>query len=301
VVLNESAAGRMILGGGWNESSYKFQDLDAQPALQRLPTYGFRLVKNLESQPAESYEEVLPLTRDYSKEKPVDDATFAILRGFYQYDPRPLNTKIERSEDTPHWRRETVTFDAAYGGERHHHIYVPKSASPPYQTVVLPGVTLEPALQSRPALTTDSSCGAGARCVSHYKGTYERSTDGGHQCPATWDRTGKDFGRAIEPTTAGGSDHDRRLLRRQQGVLRRLVTALEPRESQRAAGPAAQRRFSARDRSDHLPRTSAVPTLMVAEEAISARRGAGRRPACSVPEHSVTRCLTAAAPVSSRM
>ena len=34
---NQAAGGRMILGGGWNESSYKFVDLDAQPALQRAP------------------------------------------------------------------------------------------------------------------------------------------------------------------------------------------------------------------------------------------------------------------------
>jgi eukaryotic-like serine/threonine-protein kinase len=41
-------------------------------------------------------------------------------------------------ESSPHWRRETVSFDAAYGGERvTAYLFVPRHVRPPYQTVLL--------------------------------------------------------------------------------------------------------------------------------------------------------------------
>jgi formylglycine-generating enzyme required for sulfatase activity/tRNA A-37 threonylcarbamoyl transferase component Bud32 len=179
---NQSAGGRMILGGGWNETNYKYLDLDAQPALQRGPASGFRLVKNIEPQPSASYAEIRPQTRDYSTETPVDDATFAILKGLYEYDRRPLNTKTERVEDTPDWRRETVTLDAAYGGERLIvYILLPKSASPPYQPIVFfPGgdaPTLSSSRDLRLTMVDFVSRAGRALLFPVYKGTFERRVD----------------------------------------------------------------------------------------------------------------------------
>ena len=74
---NESRGGRMILGGGWNEPTYMYEDRDAQPPINRQPTYGFRLVKNREPQPAESLAYLPPYARDYSIEKPIDDAAYS--------------------------------------------------------------------------------------------------------------------------------------------------------------------------------------------------------------------------------
>ena len=43
----DAAGGRRyILGGAWNEPVYMFNDPDAQPPMSRLPTYGFRCVKD---------------------------------------------------------------------------------------------------------------------------------------------------------------------------------------------------------------------------------------------------------------
>ena len=81
---NEIVGGRMILGGGWNETSYKYLDVDAQPPLHRGPAFGFRLVRNITAPPDASYTAVrFTPPRDYSKERPANDATFAILRGLY--------------------------------------------------------------------------------------------------------------------------------------------------------------------------------------------------------------------------
>jgi len=56
----------------------------------------------------------------------------------YDYDDTDLNAVVESvDENSMYWHKETVTFDAAYGGERVIvHLYLPRKATPPYQTVV---------------------------------------------------------------------------------------------------------------------------------------------------------------------
>jgi pimeloyl-ACP methyl ester carboxylesterase len=180
---NETAGGRMILGGGWNETSYKYLDIDAQPPLNRGPAFGFRLVSNIAPPPDASYA-AIPATppRDYSKEKPADDATFAILRGLYSYDPQPLGATVDRVEETPEWRRETVTLDAPYGGERLIvHVYLPKNAAPPFQSVIyFPGGDAPTLRSSRELRLTavDFIPRAGrALLFPVYKGTFERRVE----------------------------------------------------------------------------------------------------------------------------
>jgi formylglycine-generating enzyme required for sulfatase activity/predicted Ser/Thr protein kinase len=177
---NESKTGRMILGGAWNEPKYMYEDRDAQSPYARLEMYGFRLVKNIDPQPAASLAYVPQLLRDFSVEKPVDDATFALLKGLFAYDRTPLNPRPERVEDAPEWRRETVTIDAAYGNERIIvHLYLPKTAAPPYQPVVyFPGGDAPLLRSSRELnLTNVDFVIRSGRALLYpvYKNTYERS------------------------------------------------------------------------------------------------------------------------------
>jgi eukaryotic-like serine/threonine-protein kinase len=178
---NESGTGRrMILGGGWNEPQYMYEDRDAQPPFSRLDTYGFRLVKNIDAQPEASVANVPPLARDYSVEKPIDDSAFKIAARLYTYDRGELSASLERTEDAEDWRRETVTLDAAYRGERIIvYLYLPKSAAPPYQTVVyFPGgdATLLRSSRELNLLNVDFVIRSGRALVYPvYQGTYERS------------------------------------------------------------------------------------------------------------------------------
>src|ERR1019366_10519180 len=50
----------------------------------------------------------------------------------------PLHAKLEGIDDTnPYWRTEKVSFDAPYAGERiQAYLFLPRGATPPYQTVV---------------------------------------------------------------------------------------------------------------------------------------------------------------------
>ena len=78
---NESRDLRMILGGGFSDPKYTYEDRDAQPPFSRVPTHGIRLVKNIDPQPPMSFGPMPRPARDYSVEKPIDDAAFAIVKG----------------------------------------------------------------------------------------------------------------------------------------------------------------------------------------------------------------------------
>src|ERR1700758_2080601 len=73
--------------------------------------------------------------------QPVDDGTYSIFSRLQAYDKTRLETKVEEVEDSsPYWRRETVTFPAAYGSERMMlHLFLPKNSTPPYQVVAVFG------------------------------------------------------------------------------------------------------------------------------------------------------------------
>jgi formylglycine-generating enzyme required for sulfatase activity/dienelactone hydrolase/predicted Ser/Thr protein kinase len=135
---NESRGGRRyILGGGFGEPSYMFDEADAQSPWDRRPNFGFRCAKYFAPPPPAADARREPAFRDYTKEKPVTDEVFKAFKGLYSYDKGALNAKVEETEATQEWTRERVSFDAAYGRERvMAHLYLPKNSSPPYQLVV---------------------------------------------------------------------------------------------------------------------------------------------------------------------
>ena len=272
---NESRNGRMILGGGWNEPAYMYEDRDAQPAFSRRETYGIRLVKNIDPQPEASTAYVPPHERDFSVEKPIDDAAFRIVANGYAYDRGPVNAQVEQSEDTTDWRRETVTLDAAYGTERIiAHIYLPKSTAPPYQTIVyFPGGDAQLLRSSRELNLTnvDFVIRSGRALVFPvYKGTYERSVPPGGPNAARDLSVArvKDFGRVVDYlVTRPDIDADRLGY---YGVsmgafVGTIINAIEPRLKANVflgGGLARNRHAVEIDPLNFVPRIR-VPTLMV--------------------------------------
>ena len=129
---------RYILGGGWNEPSYRFAESDAQDPWTRRETYGVRLVKNLGSaeQTLVAVGQVRP---DPATVVPVSDDQLPGLLRFYSYDRSvPLESRVETIDDSSAlYRKEKVSFRAAYGTERvPAYLFLPKNARPPYQTIV---------------------------------------------------------------------------------------------------------------------------------------------------------------------
>jgi formylglycine-generating enzyme required for sulfatase activity/dienelactone hydrolase len=179
--LNATGDKRYILGGAWNEPSYMFTDVDAQAPFSRGDNFGFRLVKYSGELPAAVVAPMEWPYRDFNKEKPVSDTVFNVVRGFYTYDKTALNATVDPPDDSDErWRKEKVTFDAPYGGERVlAYIFLPRMARPPYQTVIVfPGSNVIFLRSSRdlPAMRYLAFLIKSGRAVVFpiYKSTFER-------------------------------------------------------------------------------------------------------------------------------
>jgi eukaryotic-like serine/threonine-protein kinase len=136
---NEANSGRRyIMGGAWNEPTYMFNDADARSPFERSANFGFRCAKYISA--AEAAKAADPVTlqaRDFRRERPASDQLFNVYKSLYSYDKTPLHSVVESTEQTNDWKKEKITFDAAYGSERIiAYLFLPTKASPPFQSVV---------------------------------------------------------------------------------------------------------------------------------------------------------------------
>ncbi len=181
---------RYILGGGWGEPTYMFTAEDSRTPWDRLPVNGFRCVQYPQGEdslasvlfsPVEPYP-----SRDLSDLVPFSDEEFQTLMVQYKYDRMPLNPAIEIIEDNSlFWRKEKITFDAAYGGERViTYLFLPKVKKPQYQTVIyFPGLgaVYDESFEDLPyrEFTEYIITNGRALLFPIYKGTYERPSERG--------------------------------------------------------------------------------------------------------------------------
>lgn len=178
--LNATAQGRFILGGAWNEPLYMASEADAQSPFSRAENFGFRLVTYIAPPAPTLLAAVDYPRRDFSKERPVSNDVFKVIRGFYAYDRTPLHATTNLVDDSnEHWRKETVSFDAAYGGERVIALlFVPRHTRPPYQTVVYfpgsAGIKTRSSRDLQPPWDGAIVKSGRALVIPVYKGTFER-------------------------------------------------------------------------------------------------------------------------------
>ena len=138
---NETQQGRLIRGGAWNDNPYRFTELAGAPPFDRSSHNGFRCA--LYPDPDKIPESAFGMTTfgeaiDFYKEKPVSGAIFQVYKEQFSYDKTDLNVRLETRDESPEdWIHERITFDTPYGNERIiAHLYLPRNAPPPYQTVI---------------------------------------------------------------------------------------------------------------------------------------------------------------------
>jgi len=184
--FNESSrGGRFILGGGWDDPAYAFNDAFAQSPFDRSETNGFRCIKYLNGgEVQKNLKKMISMPfRDFYNESKVSDATFAYYLTQFDYDKTPLNAIIESEENPDDWIRQKIMFDAAYGDEKMMaYLFLPKNVQPPFQTIVYvpdsgaiqrrSSESLEVSLRSRFFLQSGR-----AFMFPIYKSTYERGDD----------------------------------------------------------------------------------------------------------------------------
>jgi len=187
---DDSADHRHILGGACGEQTYMFTHMDTRSAWNRAAVNGFRCVQypgGQDSVPDSMFGPVEhPYFRDYSGETPVSEQEFRFYKQLYAYDRAELYPVIESVDDSSdYWRREKITFDAAYGGERVvAYLFLPKEIKPPYQTVIyFPGISAVSvrSFEGLPQSTFTEFVIMSGRALMCpvYKGTYEREIVGG--------------------------------------------------------------------------------------------------------------------------
>jgi pimeloyl-ACP methyl ester carboxylesterase len=221
---------------------YMFADDDARGPFERAPEYGFRLAKFVQPLPAAltAPVRVETLGGDGRTHAPVGDEIFAVYRRQYAYDRAPLNAVVEATEETSLWLKHTVTLDTAYGGEQMRvYLFLPRTGSPPYQTVIFfPAADAFNLRSSRDMslAPVDFIIRSGrAFLYPVYKGTYERGTPAEtgpnqeRELRVAWSR---DLARAIDYLETR-SDIDRARLAyyglSAGGDAGVILTALEPR------------------------------------------------------------------------
>ena len=177
---NETGTKHYVLGGAWNEPSYMFATENAELPFKRSATLGFRCAKYGSPPPVVLTRAIDTLSRDYKREKPVPDSVFRVYKSLYSYDRTELEPRVESTDDaSEHWRKEKISFRAAYGNERViAYLFLPKGASPPYATIIyFPGVStfFEKSSEGmQPGVLEFLVKSGRALLYTVYKGTYER-------------------------------------------------------------------------------------------------------------------------------
>jgi dienelactone hydrolase len=275
---------RFLLGGGWNDPEYSFNDAWAQPALDRSPTNGFRCIRHVEPE-----ENLAPLTRvidlpfrDFLSETPVPDPVFEFFLRQFHYDPSPLAAKVEADEPTVVGRMQTVTLAAAYGGERLTlYVFLPEHRGPHQTVVVFPGSNAIHTRVFNPLdlRRADYLVRSGrAVILPVYKGTYHRGGDLRSDYPSEtaqyrdymimWAR---DLGRAIDYLEARDDMDETRLAYyglSWGGYMGAILPAIEKRIRTNVlyvAGMTFQRALPEVDPINYITRVT-QPTLMLNAE-----------------------------------
>ena len=183
---NESGGKKFVLGGGWNDLAYMFNDAYTQDPFDRSATNGFRCMKYLDSESnRQALERRIEVSvRDVMKERPVSDATFRYYRFLFDYDKTPMHADVESTDSAAaYWVVQKVSFKAAYGNERMGaYLFLPRSVSAPYQVVIFfPGSDAIYHRQSNPSLMPkdfDFILKSGrAVLFPIYQSTFERGDD----------------------------------------------------------------------------------------------------------------------------
>lgn len=137
---NPDEEARYILGGGWNDPEYAFNDAITSPAFDRSGENGIRLARYPDdTNLAAASAPIEKAFRDYRAAKPVSDEVFEVYRQLYEYDDTPLDAEIVETLEDVNYLREQVEINAAYDEERFTlFVFLPVGSnfSPPYQTVV---------------------------------------------------------------------------------------------------------------------------------------------------------------------
>ena len=146
---------RYILGGATDDPPYMYGHIVFEEPFTRNANHGFRCARYAEPPGEELLSAVSPAS-GFGSSSPVADELFETYINLYDFDRVDVKAKVETvDESSPHWRKERVSYEAAYGDERIPAlVFLPRNAEPPFSDRrVVPGNRrLRVALKREPGL-----------------------------------------------------------------------------------------------------------------------------------------------------
>jgi eukaryotic-like serine/threonine-protein kinase len=134
---NRSENGRAVTGGSFADPVYLFSEVGSMDPAAASPMIGFRCARAASDAVVHGSGDVaLRLTIETPVYRPVDEATFRLLRAHYNYDRRDLDARVEERLEAPAWTRERISWMGPHGQRVHGYLFLPNAGKPPYQTMV---------------------------------------------------------------------------------------------------------------------------------------------------------------------
>jgi eukaryotic-like serine/threonine-protein kinase len=137
---NPMEGGRVTRGGAWTDPDFQVGWMIPKPAFDRDPTNGIRLMRHFDDDATYARlagERTRPSTRDYRDAVPASDGEYRIFRRLYDYEPTPLNARVDANGSTARFEWQRVSFDPAYDGRRMAaYLILPKDPKPPLQPII---------------------------------------------------------------------------------------------------------------------------------------------------------------------
>jgi len=133
-LANPMGNGWAITGGSWEGPAYLYTEIGAEAGEFTSPAVGFRCAHS--EGPGDQGLQRIETESRVPTYEPVDEDTFRTLLTHYRYDRRPANPRLTETVETPAWTRERIWIDGPGADSVLLYFYAPKTAEPPYQTMI---------------------------------------------------------------------------------------------------------------------------------------------------------------------
>lgn len=135
-LANPVGDGFAVAGGSWQDPAYLFSELGSLPGGAATPALGFRCARTTGPQTGSQGVDRLRLDAGTPVYHPVDAFAFETLLSHYRYDRLPSNARGVEVGETADWSRERLWLDGVGEDSILAYLYLPKIATPPFQTLV---------------------------------------------------------------------------------------------------------------------------------------------------------------------
>jgi eukaryotic-like serine/threonine-protein kinase len=153
---NDSSDGFLATGGAWGDPTYTFAQFGGRPGFFTSEKLGFRCARTADGSAGDQGGVRIELAQEVPQYSAPSPAVFETLASAYRYEKKALDARIEQTVDTPEWKREKITFNAANGGRAIAYLYLPHHVPRPLQVLhFLPAGDVAAGFRSVPASMDD--------------------------------------------------------------------------------------------------------------------------------------------------